>query len=131
MALTDRQIRFVIAITLLALIVVWLIPRTPPTPADVTAEQHMLGIVVTSVGLIELVVSALIRQGKLNLGPVWGRSAAGLFWSGIGMSALGLGQLWHWLVPDGSPWTPKYVGLAIFVTAQIIAMASLKVAGKS
>jgi len=131
MALTDRQIRFVIVITFLALITVWLIPRTPPTPADVTAEQYMLGIIGISIGLIELVVSALIRQGKLNLSPAWGRSAAGFFWSGIGMAGMGLGQLWHWLVPDGSPWTPKWVGLGIFVAAQIIALARVKVAEKS
>jgi hypothetical protein len=122
MALTGKQTIFGIVVTFLALLLFFeLMPST-----GLATTGNTLGIIITAIGLIILVIAALMKQGVMKPHPAWARTAAEAAWSGIGILALGFGNLSHLVVAEHLAVKLKMTGALVFIVAILAARRSVR-----
>jgi hypothetical protein len=124
MALTGQQTIFGIVVTFLALLLFFeLMPST-----GLAAFGNTLGIIITAMGLIVLVIAALMKRGVMKPRPAWARTAVEAAWSGIGMLALGLGNLSNLVVAENLALKLRMTGALVFIVAILAARRSVRAA---
>lgn len=82
-----------------------------------TTFQDLIGIFLVALGLLGLVISALMKRGKLKPNAFWGRNEAEVFWQGIGILAWGLGMISHLVASESLASWLYILGALVFMAA--------------